>query len=72
MLKDFGLVPSLISALDDPYVSEGLPYWGGQAVWKDILGTLPKVVPSRGTPFQSDMGLTWFEAGGKIASVPAG
>ncbi|RUV00238.1 extracellular solute-binding protein [Mesorhizobium sp. M6A.T.Cr.TU.017.01.1.1] len=54
MLKGFGLVPSLISALDDPYVSEGQPYWGGQAVWKDILGTLPKVVPSRGTPFQSD------------------
>jgi len=54
MLKEYGLVPSLISALDDPYVSEGLPYWGGQAVWKDILGTLPKVVPSRGTPFQSD------------------
>ena len=54
MLKDFGLVPSLISALNDPYVSEGLPYWGGQAVWKDILGTLPKVVPSRGTQFQSD------------------
>lgn len=54
MLKDFGLVPSLVSALDDPYVSQGLPYWGGQAVWKDILGTLPKVVPSRGTQFQSD------------------
>lgn len=54
MLKEYGLVPSLISALDDPYVSEGLSYWGGQAVWKDILGTLPKVVPSRGTPFQSD------------------
>lgn len=54
MLKDFGLVPSLVSALSDPYVGEGLPYWGGQAVWKDILGTLPKVVPSRGTQFQSD------------------
>ncbi|MGX7876812.1 ABC transporter substrate-binding protein [Mesorhizobium sp. ORM6] len=54
MLKEFGLVPSLISALGDPYVSQGLPYWGGQAVWKDILGTLPKVVPSRGTQFQSD------------------
>ncbi len=54
MLKEFGLVPSLVSALDDPYVSQGLPYWGGQAVWKDILGTLPKVVPSRGTQFQSD------------------
>jgi lactose/L-arabinose transport system substrate-binding protein len=54
MLRDFGLVPSLVSALSDPYVGEGLPYWGGQAVWKDILGTLPKVVPSRGTQFQSD------------------
>ncbi|QKD05567.1 ABC transporter substrate-binding protein [Mesorhizobium loti] len=54
MLKEFGLVPSLVSALNDPYVSQGLPYWGGQAVWKDILGTLPKVVPSRGTQFQSD------------------
>ncbi|QKC85797.1 ABC transporter substrate-binding protein [Mesorhizobium sp. NZP2077] len=54
MLKEFGLVPSLVSALDDPYVSQGLPYWGGQAVWKDILGTLPRVVPSRGTQFQSD------------------
>lgn len=54
MLREFGLVPSLISALDDPFVAEGQPYWGGQAVWKDILSTLPKVVPSRGTPFQSD------------------
>lgn len=54
MLKEYGLVPSLISALDDPYVSQGLDYWGGQAVWKDILGTLPKISPMRGTPFQSD------------------
>jgi len=54
MLKEYGLVPSLISALDDPFVSQGLPYWGGQAVWKDILGTLAKIHPSRGTPFQAD------------------
>ncbi|TIV64016.1 MAG: carbohydrate ABC transporter substrate-binding protein [Mesorhizobium sp.] len=54
MLKDFGLVPSLVSALDDPYVAQGQDYWGGQPVWKDILSTLPKVVPSRGTQFQSD------------------
>ncbi|TIV71549.1 MAG: ABC transporter substrate-binding protein, partial [Mesorhizobium sp.] len=54
MLKDFGLVPSLVSALDDPYVAQGQEYWGGQPVWKDILSTLPKVVPSRGTQFQSD------------------
>jgi lactose/L-arabinose transport system substrate-binding protein len=54
MLKDFGLVPSLLSALDDPYVKQEQPYWGGQAVWVDILSTLPKVKPSRGTPFFQD------------------
>ena len=55
MLKEFGLVPSLISrARRSLCHREGQPYWGGQAVWKDILATLPKVVPSRGTPFQSD------------------
>jgi lactose/L-arabinose transport system substrate-binding protein len=54
MLKDFGLVPSLLSALDDSYVKQEQPYWGGQAVWVDILSTLPKVKPSRGTPFFQD------------------
>jgi lactose/L-arabinose transport system substrate-binding protein len=54
MLKEYGLVPSLISAVEDPFVSQPLEYWGGQAVWKDILATLPKIAPMRGTPFQSD------------------
>jgi lactose/L-arabinose transport system substrate-binding protein len=54
MLKAFGLVPSLMSSLEDPYVKEGQPYWGGQAVWVDILSTLPKIEPARGTPFQGD------------------
>ncbi len=54
MLKKFGLVPSLLAALDDPYVAEAQPYWGGQAVWQDILATMPRVVPGRGTPFQGD------------------
>ena len=54
MLKEFGLVPSLLTALDDPYVSQEQPYWGGQKVWVDILSTLPKVKPSRGTPFFQD------------------
>jgi lactose/L-arabinose transport system substrate-binding protein len=54
MLKEFGLVPSLPSALDEPYVKEDQPYWGGQKVWVDILSTLPKVKPSRGTPFFQD------------------
>lgn len=54
MLKSFGLVPSLLSADKDPFVKQPQPYWGGQAVWADILATLPKIVPSRGTAFQSD------------------
>lgn len=54
MLKSFGLVPSLLSAVQDPFVKEPQPYWGGQAVWSDILATLPKIVPARGTAFQAD------------------
>jgi lactose/L-arabinose transport system substrate-binding protein len=54
ILKEFGLVPSLLSALDDPYVKTDQPYWGGQKVWIDILSTLPKIKPSRGTPFFQD------------------
>ncbi|WP_159585379.1 ABC transporter substrate-binding protein [Chelativorans xinjiangense] len=54
MLREYGLVPSLLSALDDPYMQEPQPYWDGQKVWIDILGTLDQVVPSRGTPFFGD------------------
>jgi lactose/L-arabinose transport system substrate-binding protein len=54
MLKAFGLVPSMLSALQDPFVSTEQPYWGGQKVWVDILSTLPKIAPSRGTPYFSD------------------
>jgi lactose/L-arabinose transport system substrate-binding protein len=54
MLKSFGLVPSLLSAEKQPFVSEAQPYWGGQKIWSDILGTLPKIIASRGTAFQSD------------------
>jgi lactose/L-arabinose transport system substrate-binding protein len=54
MLKEFGLVPSLISSLEDPYVQEGADYWGGQPVWQTILSTLDKIKPARGTPFQGD------------------
>jgi lactose/L-arabinose transport system substrate-binding protein len=54
MLREYGLVPSLVSALEDPYVAQGQDYWGGQAVWTDILATLPNIVPSRGTQFLND------------------
>jgi lactose/L-arabinose transport system substrate-binding protein len=54
MLKSFGLVPSLLTAVQDPFVNEPLSFWGNQKVWADILSTLPKIVPSRGTAFQTD------------------
>ena len=54
MLKEFGLVPSLLGALDDDYVKAEQPFWNGQKVWVDILSTLPKIKPSRGTPFFQD------------------
>ena len=54
MLKEYGLVPSLLTAVEDPYVAEPLAFWGGQAVWQDVLATLPDVNPSRGTPFFGD------------------
>ena len=54
MLKTFGLVPSLLSAVQDPFVNQPQPYWKDQPVWADILATLPQIVPARGTAFQSD------------------
>ncbi|TNC73469.1 ABC transporter substrate-binding protein [Rubellimicrobium roseum] len=54
MLREFGLVPSLLTAVEDPYVQEASDFWGGQAVWQDVLATLPNINPSRGTPFFGD------------------
>lgn len=54
MLKSYGLVPSLLSAVKDPFVDEAQPYWGGQKVWQLVLSTLPKIAPARGTPYFSD------------------
>lgn len=54
MLREYGLVPSLLSALEDPFVNEPLEFWGGQPVWQLILGTLDQIEPLRGTPFFGD------------------
>ncbi|WDR06142.1 ABC transporter substrate-binding protein [Devosia rhodophyticola] len=54
MLKDQGLVPSLTSALEDPYVDEPSAFWGGQKIWKLILGRLPLISPINGSEFFSD------------------
>ena len=54
MLREYGLVPSLLSAEDDPYVQEPLAFWGDEPVWEVILATLPDIAPSRGTSFFGD------------------
>jgi len=54
MLRNRGLVPSLLSSLDDPYVKEPQPYWGGQPVWADMLATMNKIPPYRGTQFYQE------------------
>jgi lactose/L-arabinose transport system substrate-binding protein len=54
MLQAYGLVPSLLTAVEDSYVQEAQPFWGGQTVWQTILETLPAINPSRGTPFFGD------------------
>ena len=51
MLREYGLVPSYLPALSDPYVKQGQPYWGNQPIWQVILGTLEQVPPARGTQF---------------------
>lgn len=55
MLKSRGLVPSLLSALDDPYVKAPNPYWGNQAIWVDVLGTMKDIHPYRGTQYYADV-----------------
>ena len=54
MLREQGLVPSLLTATDHPYTQESFEFWGGQPVWQTILATLDDVNPIRGTPFYAD------------------
>ncbi len=54
MTKFRGLVPSLLSAVDDPYVKQPQPFWGNQAVWSDMLATLAKIPPYNTTPYFTD------------------
>ena len=54
MLEEFGLVPSYLPALDDPYINEQLAYWGDQAIWDTVLSTLGEVPQARGTQFFQD------------------
>lgn len=54
MLKNRGLVPSLLAAMQDPYVKAPQEYWGGQAIWADLLATMDKIPPYRGTQYFQD------------------
>lgn len=54
MMKYRGLVPALLTAVNDPYVKEPQPFWGGQPVWSDMLATLPDIKPYRSTPYYTD------------------
>ncbi|MEM6428236.1 MAG: sugar ABC transporter substrate-binding protein [Deinococcota bacterium] len=53
-LRDYGLTPSLLSTFEEAYISEPVDFYGGQAVWQDILATLGEVLPARGTQFFSE------------------
>ncbi|ALN74905.1 hypothetical protein M673_19450 (plasmid) [Aureimonas sp. AU20] len=50
-LKASGLVPTLPEAIQDPYVKQPQPFWGGQPIWETVLGTLDKIKPWRGTQY---------------------
>lgn len=58
MLREQGLVPSLLSALEHPYVKDTIPFWGDQAVWVTALETLPKIMQVRGTPNYTEANTT--------------
>ena len=53
-MREYGLVPSLTNALNDPYVQQPQEFWDGQKIWVDTLATLPDVNPEVGTPFRGD------------------
>ncbi|MDP5218973.1 hypothetical protein Q5Y75_17270 [Ruegeria sp. 2205SS24-7] len=63
MLREQGLVRSLLAALDDPYVQEPIPFWGDQAVWATVLETLPEIMQVRGTPNYTEAytTMTWVQ-----------
>ena len=64
MMKYRGLVPALLSAVNDPYVKQDQPFWGGQKVWADMLATLPHIAPYDSTPYFTD-------AGGVMSTSPS-
>ena len=54
MLKQFGLVPTLLSSASDPYMDSAQPFWGGQTIWREILETTADIEPTRSTAFGAE------------------
>ncbi|MEF2072660.1 ABC transporter substrate-binding protein [Consotaella aegiceratis] len=54
MMKYRGLPVSLLPALDDPFIHEPQPYWGGQKVWEDMLSDIKDIPVYRSTPYYWD------------------
>ncbi len=51
ILRDYGLTPSLLPVLEDPFLEEGVDFFGGQPVWGEILGTLGSVPAVAGSQY---------------------
>jgi lactose/L-arabinose transport system substrate-binding protein len=51
ILFDYGLTPSLLPLLGSPALDQGVEFFGGQAVWADILGTLGNVPAVAGSQY---------------------
>ena len=51
ILFDYGLTPSLLSLLESPALDQGVEFFGDQAVWSLILGTLGDVPAVAGTAY---------------------
>jgi len=51
ILFEYGLTPSLLSLQGNAALNQGVDFFGGQAIWQEILGTLGDVPAVSGTQF---------------------
>lgn len=57
-----GLVPAKLSVITGPTAATTSDYWGGQAIWKDVLSTMDQVPAIRGTRWLADATQAMIEA----------
>lgn len=55
MLKNRGLVPSLLSATQTEYAKSPMEYWGNQPIWAEMLATMERIPPYRGTQYYAEV-----------------